>query len=30
MGGKRRGDLTDGYDGMPGWTNGCKQIECPR
>ena len=18
--GKRRGDLTDGYDGMPGWT----------
>ena len=32
--GKRRGDFTDGYDGMPGWTkaigliNSCKQIEC--
>ena len=30
--GKRRGDFTDGYDGMPGWTqavgliNSCKQI----
>ena len=34
--GKIRGDFTDGYDGMPGWThsiglmNGCKQIECLR
>ena len=34
--GKRRGDFTDGYDGMPGWThsigliNGCKQMECLR
>ena len=32
--GKRRGDFTDGYDGMPGWTqavgliNICKQIKC--
>ena len=32
--GKRRGDFTDGYNGMPGWTqaigfiNSCKQIEC--
>ena len=30
----RKGDFTDGYDGMPGWTeaicliNSCKQIEC--
>ena len=32
--GKRRGDFTDGYDGMPvctkaiGLINSCKQIDC--
>ena len=30
--GKMRGDFTDGYDGMPGWTKAiglsCMQIEC--